>query len=515
MRKVLYILLLGPILLLTSCATILGTSKQKVSIITPSSDAKIYVDDELVGTGDSIRVKIKKDLVGKQIRVERDGYLPNYKAHLQSLRSPLYIMSVVPFAVLIYPPLYDVGPKAWKYEKSARLMGNVKVQKKTPDLKYVYLKQSSFDVKKENFKYISTYSKRYYYDKSPYNEAAAEKDVKIDNSIFTDIINKSLKESGFIDTTKKILRNKQNTIYVNSKIEKINIYQVFSRNSATMYMPSFIVAEPEIKWSIVDSYDQEKYSKTLTLKSNEFVYVYNEDENKSTLIKALDNAIELSFHQLLNENEVQELLKITNNEVTFDEKINIKNNSLGVSNIEEAMSASITIKHKDGHGSGFFISEDGYLITNYHVIAGAKDIKVITNSGVEHDAEIIRSNEVADLSLLKITPKSKVITFKIPLEKNYGIGKGVYCVGTPTSAELGQTVSKGIISGVRKVEDLGFDWIQTDVSVNFGNSGGPLIKENGELLGVVNSKVVGMGVEGIAFAIPAKDIAELLQLDIK
>ena len=88
----------------------------------------------------------------------------------------------------------------------------------------------------------------------------------------------------------------------------------------------------------------------------------------------------------------------------------------------------------------------------------------------------------------------------------------MYAIGTPADQELGQTVTKGIVSGERQVEGRSF--IQTDVSINPGNSGGALIDKTGMLLGVVNAKIVGRGIEGIGFAIPASRMLEVLKLDL-
>ena len=90
------------------------------------------------------------------------------------------------------------------------------------------------------------------------------------------------------------------------------------------------------------------------------------------------------------------------------------------------------------------------------------------------------------------------------------IGADVFAIGTPADKELGQTVTKGIISARRKIE--GHAFLQTDVSINGGNSGGALVARSGQLLGIVNAKLVGRGIEGIGFAIPAEQVSEALQL---
>ena len=153
-------------------------------------------------------------------------------------------------------------------------------------------------------------------------------------------------------------------------------------------------------------------------------------------------------------------------------------------------------------GSGVIITSDGYIITNFHVVANADKLTVIDREGKEYAAKLIRKNESLDLALLKIEKANFKKTYVIPSAKNYTIGDDIFVIGTPTSVELGQTISKGIISGNRTFDQNNF--IQTDASVNGGNSGGALTKKSGELIGIVNAKISGLGVEGLGFSIPAE-----------
>ena len=94
-----------------------------------------------------------------------------------------------------------------------------------------------------------------------------------------------------------------------------------------------------------------------------------------------------------------------------------------------------------------------------------------------------------------------------------GIGTDVFTIGTPKDINLGQSVTKGIISGKRNVD--GRNYYQSDASTNFGNSGGALINKDGELIGIINAKLTGKNVEGVSFAIPVYYLEEALKLIIK
>jgi len=183
-----------------------------------------------------------------------------------------------------------------------------------------------------------------------------------------------------------------------------------------------------------------------------------------------------------------------------------------VANLQEAVKAVVTVKVEDGHGSGCIISSDGYLITNYHVIAEdtSDEVKIITSDGDSLKAKYIRSNTLYDLALFKIEKPGTYKFFSPNLSPDVNVGTEVYAIGTPTDIELGQTMTKGIISSKRKVGDRVL--IQTDVSINPGNSGGGLVDSQGVLLGIVNASMIRYGVQGIGFAIPAHYIQDALKI---
>ena len=115
-----------------------------------------------------------------------------------------------------------------------------------------------------------------------------------------------------------------------------------------------------------------------------------------------------------------------------------------------------------------------------------------------------------DLALLKVDA-TELVPFHLDLAEDVDVGETTYALGTPYDIDLGASVTKGIISGKRKDADRNL--IQTDVSISPGNSGGALIDEYGTLIGIVNEKVLGIGVEGIGFAIPAHVIPEALKIN--
>ena len=154
-------------------------------------------------------------------------------------------------------------------------------------------------------------------------------------------------------------------------------------------------------------------------------------------------------------------------------------------------------------GSGFIINEDGIVITNNHVIQGADDIIVRVNGDKEFKAQVIGADPLSDIAVLKLETKEKFIPVKFADSDKARIGDWVIAIGNPFG--LGGTVTTGIISarnrsiGLTRYED----YIQTDASINQGNSGGPLFNLSGNVIGI-NTAILGRsGNIGIGFAIPA------------
>ena len=139
---------------------------------------------------------------------------------------------------------------------------------------------------------------------------------------------------------------------------------------------------------------------------------------------------------------------------------------------------------RQGLGSGFIISQDGYVVTNNHVIERAEDIKVILEDGTEFKAKVIGKDAKTDLAVLKIEAEYDFVAVEIGNSEQLRIGDWVMAIGNPFG--LGYTVTSGIISAKGRSLGLGAydDFIQTDAPLNPGNSGGPLFNLNGEVIGV-------------------------------
>ena len=168
-------------------------------------------------------------------------------------------------------------------------------------------------------------------------------------------------------------------------------------------------------------------------------------------------------------------------------------------------------------GSGFILSEDGYVITNYHVAEGAERLTVTTCSGEEYDAELIGYDEINDVALLKVEATG-LDAVTIGSSDDLIVGDQVVAIGNPLG-ELTSTQTVGYISGKdRSVSTDGsiINMLQTDAAINSGNSGGPLFNMKGEVVGITTAKYSGSSssgasIEGIGFAIPIDDVMSMIE----
>ena len=171
----------------------------------------------------------------------------------------------------------------------------------------------------------------------------------------------------------------------------------------------------------------------------------------------------------------------------------------------------------EGIGSGFIINEEGYILTNYHVVKGAQEISVTLSNDVTTTAQVVNYDENQDVAMIKITDENVEIPATVELGDSDALqpGEEVIAIGTPLSTELSSTVTKGIISATSRsvaVESgVTMNLIQTDAAINAGNSGGPLVNTKGEVVGINSSKISGEAVEGIGFSIPINDIKDKIE----
>ncbi|MBI3623041.1 trypsin-like peptidase domain-containing protein [Candidatus Pacearchaeota archaeon] len=171
--------------------------------------------------------------------------------------------------------------------------------------------------------------------------------------------------------------------------------------------------------------------------------------------------------------------------------------------IEQAVPAVVTIRTDVAQGTGFLITNDGYIVTNAHVLSGARRVSAITSNQESINAEFIGYDSDLDIALLKIPGNYEKL--KLDNSDNVQVGEKVIAIGNPLGLQF--SVSQGIVSGIHRQGSNGLNlYIQTDAALNPGNSGGPLINKAGKVIGINNFKIGGG--ENLGFALESNSIKE-------
>jgi S1-C subfamily serine protease len=173
--------------------------------------------------------------------------------------------------------------------------------------------------------------------------------------------------------------------------------------------------------------------------------------------------------------------------------------------------AVVTIQIEGSHGSGFFISKDGYLLTNQHVVTESKFVTVKLTTGRQLPGEVLRTNKTRDIALVKVNETGMPA---LPLRLDAPeVASEVYAVGTPKDEKYSTTITKGIVSAYRTENDLSL--LQSDAAIHPGNSGGPMVDRFGNVVAVSVSglSISGMGTS-ISFFIPIADALKFLAVEL-
>ncbi|WP_051110914.1 S1C family serine protease [Herbaspirillum frisingense] len=178
--------------------------------------------------------------------------------------------------------------------------------------------------------------------------------------------------------------------------------------------------------------------------------------------------------------------------------------------IGELRTAVVTVFSERSSGTGFYIGSSGWLLTNHHVIGDARVVRVRLPAGRELMAEVVRSDVARDVALLKTAPPG---VRPLPLRLSEpGIGEDVYALGSPLGDAFNTTLTRGILSGVRTVRDL--DFLQSDVAILPGSSGGPLLDKSGQVIGITVAGLGAKGLAGMNFFIPVGSALQRLNLQL-
>jgi len=307
--------------------------------------------------------------------------------------------------------------------------------------------------------------------------------------------------------------------------------------SLVFVMFILLICTAVLTFLIIYAQSTEKYESKLAEYQNIVNDYKTEHENYEENINYLNEQIASLYDYTKNlENNLQKLSSLNNNLNNLNAQANISD--LNISETAAKVSQSVIgikvdvpsqninsywrTQPIEASGSGIILTEDGYIVTNYHVVSYAVAYKnaiitVVLNDDSEYNAKYIGGDEINDLAIIKITAKNLPYATLGSSDKSK-VGDFVIAIGNPLGAYLSGSVTFGIISGVnRKIEaeNVAEKLIQTDAAINPGNSGGALLNLNGEVIGINTVKISKSNVEGIGFAIPIDYAKPLIDSIIK
>ena len=298
-------------------------------------------------------------------------------------------------------------------------------------------------------------------------------------------------------------------------------YGDYRTSSAAVYM--------EVEWQIYHTLRRKVVSKIETKGSS------NVKSRSNGLDVAFEGAFALAVRNLLADNKFYQLVRTEDGDVTSrsQQSLTVRESpsdestsslieelsvlsSTGVKDDEGQIdtrrldTAVAVVRSAIGHGSGFVIGK-GLLLTNQHVVDGASKVRLIFGDGAEIDADVLAVDDVRDVALVRFT--DSFVRPSLPIRTTDAIiGENVYSFGAPLSEEYSGTLRKGIVSSHRELR--GLSYIQSDVAISPGNSGGPLIDENGAVIGIAVSGVMSHGFvqHGVNFFVPIMEALAALEV---
>ncbi len=526
---------------------------------------------------DRIKISLKKDLEAHEILIKAKGYKDKRVIVMQTKRSflsyfniPLLGLAIygvhkidgVPFGGKLVGDMmlvgavgyYDDAPWSYNFERKIALDREmIKIPEREEDFCQLVLKNVKINKEKENRVYKRFKSFRAFADhpELPKVEKEASKSHVPSEEICELLLREVLVERAYVDTSlQELSTNFSNKLYIKPSIERYEFNQISSEiRSRFGWSRSVMFCDLTIKWEIQSSKGTTLFTETTDVQSSDYLFTPKfgtfiaedntiEEDDFSLMIK---DALETGFFQLVAINEVRQLLKdyhtdevlvpSTESDDAFIEKeaperlsqqdskeenlkgkLKLSVGELVARNVDDAVKASLTIKTDGNTASGFFITSNGYVITSYEAVVNQNAFTAELEDGSEQALSLIYYSEESELALLKMEVKNQM-AIKFSKAEELEIGTSVFVIGTPLDDVLSQTVSAGIISGIRKNEE-GRRRVQTDASINIGVTGGPIIDEKGRLIAVVGRETMVEGAEGVAFGIPVQVIEGALNIEL-
>jgi S1-C subfamily serine protease len=341
--------------------------------------------------------------------------------------------------------------------------------------------------------------------------------AEVNSRLYKSHFIKLLKDNGYsiIDSELQIfsgMKRQPEKLQIAAVIKEIKVNRCFRRRTER---EAEVADYIKIEWKVFDPLNREIIYETVTEGSSRETYDRHTPKEVqlggvgafrsaiSNLLAKSDFATVLSGKTTEKASPQSAVLPInlsyTNSKKSFSDQV------------DQLKAGTVTIRSAHGHGSGFAISNKGYVLTNAHVVGKADEVMIIAGEQ-QSRAHTVRRDFRRDVALLKLNEDISLPTQSLA-KNGIGVGQTIYLIGTPLDERLGYTITRGIISAERKMDD-GQRYYQTDAAVNSGNSGGPAINEHGEVVGIAVSGLFNSSGSSlnINFLIPIDDAINVLNI---
>jgi len=513
----------------------LAPAKQKIQVHNPNVGAVVLHDEDTVKTA---HVKAPKGYGVDQIMLRQPGYKDRTYTFTLTKRSPLSALAVLNYIPYLFisknlndptDPTLELNsklqvlglftywtwkdwrtPKMYRYNKHHELPKLEPIMERSNDERFIKV---AWDTSR--FLHTKFGSAKYY----RMNPTPTRKDttflayfLRADTSLIMNHLRYTnmkdvLGKFNYVDTVASVFNARGKSLILMPKFQQVLLNTIVTRVGAPIYDQRYgfkIIRSltTHILWEIQDGFGQ-----TLDSVRTEVTSDYLEWETKQYLADSIcrDN-LEFAFMKVQAYLRAKNLLKMDTAKKVFS-PIFLEMPTPVANSVKDYYKSTVAVSTDDGHGSGVIVSKDGYIVSNWHLVVGKKEIEIILHNGNKLKAKVVRKADAEDLVLLKVDTTGLTPLLLANMEEPE-LGIDIIAIGTPHELELGQSASKGIISGLRKKE--GLLYLQTDASLSGGNSGGPLIDKSGMVLGIISKKLVGVGVEGIGFALNAAHVFSAL-----
>ncbi len=538
-------------LFLSGCGYFIASRKQRVAFTTATPGARIILGEDTLGIGTG-RKKLRKSAVYYCVTAQKDGYKPrSFAFNLEKPGTSLYVGAAIDVAAGVTGALISTSAKNDDGSGTTSaivegvftlaFLGVDKFSSKThrfknkytiPELmpyesreaneKYLLVNRTAIDVKKGdikvvNYKTLEKERNRQLNGREKSGKKISRDRLNVEQTIFTYSLNKTLNKMNFIDTSRSVFTDVTNSMYIDATIKNIKFHMISGKyNNSGNGGGALLAVELSIEWNLLDYYKQNVA--TITTRETSDYYPLEAGSGNAeinTLVTTIikDN-LEYSLMAVRKDLRNRSLITINKAVGSTPTEAAIEIAPVATTAVKkpsECYSASVVIQNGKKNYSGVIISTDGYILTSYTSIANATKVAITFNDSSKADAEVVRKNADGNIALLKVN-KTGLAPLALSSDAEPEIGNDAWIIGASGDTSSYTSLSKGIISGVRKKN--GVTMLQTDASINASNSGGAVINGNGIILGIVTGKLSDL-TEGIGFGITAADARRLLNIKYK